>query len=113
MTNTTHPPPGFFLTAGGRILCRQCTATSKRTKSQCGAVAIRGKTKCKVHGGRSPGPKTQEGRDRIAAANTTHGRETGSVRTERKLALKRLAELENIALGAGLLGTRIAGSKRS
>lgn len=90
-------PPGFLLTAGGRIRCLQCTAKSKRTGNQCRAAAIKGKTKCRTHGGLSTGPKTQAGRDRIAAANTTHGRETRKVRAERKLALIRLADIDRLA----------------
>jgi hypothetical protein len=114
---TTHPPTGYCLTAGGRILCVQCTAKSKRTGVQCGAAAIKGKTKCRVHGGLSSGPKTQAGRDRIAAANTVHGRETRSMRTERKLALNRMYDLESAARSMGLItgpktGGPRPGSKR-
>jgi hypothetical protein len=29
--------------------------------------------KCRLHGGRSTGPRTEAGRQRIAAARTTHG----------------------------------------
>ena len=29
--------------------------------------------RCRMHGGSSTGPRTQEGRARISAANTTHG----------------------------------------
>jgi hypothetical protein len=64
-----------FLTLGGRVTCTQCNAQSKRTKLQCRAPAIKGKTKCRFHGGRSTGAKTAEGRARIAAAHTVHGRE--------------------------------------
>lgn len=100
---TTHIPQGYFFTAGGRILCVQCTAKSKRTGAQCGSAAIKGKTKCRVHGGKSTGPKTQEGRERIAAANTVHGRETRKTRNERKLALKRLADLDSTARALGMI----------
>ena len=65
-----------MITLGGRVKCTQCNAQSKRTKQQCKAPAIKGKTKCRFHGGRSTGPKTADGRARIAAANTVHGRET-------------------------------------
>jgi hypothetical protein len=64
-----------FTTLGGRVACTQCNAQSKRTKLQCRAPAIKGKTKCRFHGGRSTGAKTAEGRARIAAAHTVHGRE--------------------------------------
>jgi len=36
-----------------------------------------------MHGGKSTGPKTAEGRARIAAANTTHGERTKAAKAER------------------------------
>ncbi len=84
-------------TAGGRIECLRCTARSKRTGLQCGRPALKSsKTqKCDFHGGRSSGPKTQDGKDRIAAAHTTHGRETQQARAERSAALARISRLED------------------
>ena len=80
-------------------MCRQCTAKSKRTGDQCRAVAIKGSNgvKCKVHGGKSTGPKTQAGRDRIAVAKTVHGNETRAMRHERSLTVARLSALEALA----------------
>ena len=49
------------------MTCTQCNALSKRTRQRCQAPAIKGKTKCRFHGGKSTGPKTAEGRARIAA----------------------------------------------
>ena len=99
MPNITQLPPGFLLTAGGRIRCLQCTAKSKRTGAQCRAVAVKDSptSKCRVHGGKSTGPITQAGRDRVAAANTVHGRETRQIRVERQVTMKRLAEYETLA----------------
>ena len=51
-----------YTTLGGRVTCTQCNAQSKLTKLQCRAPAIKGKTKCRFHGGRSTGAKTTEGR---------------------------------------------------
>lgn len=67
-------------TAGGRIVCVRCSAKSKRTKEQCKAPAIRGKSKCKFHGGLSTGPRSQAGRNRCAQAKLVHGRETKEMR---------------------------------
>ena len=61
--------------------------------------------KCKNHGGLSTGAKTQEGRARIAEANTVHSRETRFARAERKLALERLAALETLARSLGMFGS--------
>lgn len=84
-------------TAGGKIQCLRCTAHSSRTGLQCGRPAIKSsKTqKCQYHGGRSTGPKTAEGKARIAAAHTVHGKETNSVRTERSKGSARLSRIED------------------
>ena len=86
-----------FTTLGGRIQCRQCNAQSKRTGKRCGAVAIKGKTKCRIHGGLSTGPRTPEGRARVAAAHWVHGEETRAARAEYRAALLRLSMLEELA----------------
>jgi hypothetical protein len=49
---------------------------------------------------------------RCAAAKTVHGRESSKVRTERSLASARLAVLESVGFGIGLLkGTRTRGRR--
>ena len=82
--------------AAGRITCSRCQATSKRTKRQCGAPASKGKRVCRFHGGRSTGPKTEDGRKRCASAKTLHGRETRSIREQRKWRMAELKVLELI-----------------
>ena len=77
-------------TAGGNIVCRRCNAMSKRTKVQCGAPAMQGKTKCRTHGGLSTGPRTNEGKLRCAQAKTIHGKDTRADRQVHRLAMKRL-----------------------
>ncbi len=64
-----------LMTAGGKIQCLRCTAKSSRTGIQCGRPALKSsKTqKCQFHGGRSTGPRTAEGKARIAALHTKHG----------------------------------------
>jgi len=102
----------MFLTAGGHIHCQQCSATSKRTKLQCRAPAIKGKKVCKTHGGKSTGPKTPEGRQRCAQAKTIHGNDTRQGRTERSLSSSRLTVLESVGFTLKLLsGTRTRGRK--
>jgi len=87
----------FLTTAAGRIKCLRCTALSTRTKLQCGRPALKSsKTqKCGSHGGLSTGPKTAEGRQRIADAKTVHGRDTKAARLERSRGSLRLAQLED------------------
>lgn len=102
----------YLFTLGGRIRCIRCNAMSKRTKQQCMAPAIKGKTKCRTHGGKSTGPKTAEGKARCSEAKTVHGRETRKARAARGEAMQRLRELEEIGHALGLIsGARIPGKK--
>jgi hypothetical protein len=84
-------------TAAGKIQCLRCTALSTRSKQQCGRPALKSsKTqKCQYHGGRSTGPKTAEGKARIAATHTVHGQETKTARAERSAGSARLSRIED------------------
>lgn len=85
------------LMAGGKIRCLRCTAKSSRTGVQCGRPALKSsKTqKCQYHGARSTGPKTAEGKARIAAAHTVHGHETSAARAERSAGSAKLSRIED------------------
>jgi hypothetical protein len=99
-------------TANGKITCARCQAHSKRTKLQCGAPAERGKRVCRFHGARSNGPKTEEGRRRIARAKTQHGDETRQARAERSAMSAKILSLEDILfLINAATGTRTRGRK--
>ena len=54
---------------------KRCLAKTRRG-TECQRPAITGSGRCRLHGGRSTGPRTEEGRARISAANTKHGRKT-------------------------------------
>jgi hypothetical protein len=102
------------LIAGGNIRCLRCTAQSSRTGFQCSRPALRtSKTqKCQFHGGRSTGPKTAEGKARIAALHAVHGEETRAKREERSAASARLSQLEDAAHLLGIMtGPRGRGRK--
>jgi hypothetical protein len=92
-----------YTTLGGRVTCTQCNALSKRTRQRCGNPAIKGKTKCKFHGGRSTGSKTPEGKARQIEANTIHGRETRAIREERSAKLAELYALEKEMRSMGMV----------
>jgi hypothetical protein len=100
-----------YTTLGGRVTCTQCNAKSKRTKQQCRNPAIKGKTKCKHHGGRSTGSKSPEGKARQIAANTKHGNETRAIREERSAKLAELYELEMLGRELGLISGGMVGRK--
>ena len=56
----------------------------------------------KYHGGRGSGPKTKEGKARIAAAHTVHGQETIAARAARSAASCRLSQLEDAMYVLGI-----------
>lgn len=113
MPDTSNQQPSALMqTLGGRITCRQCRARSKRTKLPCQQPAMRGRSTCYLHGGRSLGAKTPEGRARIAAAHTVHGRETRAIRQERSRQLAYLAELEKLARVLGMISGPLSAGRR-
>ena len=91
-----------YTTLGGRVTCTQCNALSKRSRQRCQAPAIKGKTKCRFHGGKSTGARTEAGRARIAAAHTVHGRETRQKRADTSAKLAELHQLEQLGFTCGL-----------
>jgi hypothetical protein len=103
-----------LLTANGKITCLRCTARSTRTGLQCGrpALKISRTQKCQFHGGRGSGPKSAEGRARIAAARTTHGKQTKEALAAHSAASARLARLEDAMFVLGMTqGERKVGRK--
>lgn len=53
----------------------RCGARSRRRDgAPCRAPAIRGRARCRMHGGRSTGPRTAEGLERCRKARWIHGR---------------------------------------
>jgi hypothetical protein len=93
----------MYKTLGGRVTCTQCNATSKRTKERCRAPAVKGKTKCRFHGG-------AQGSGRPI----THGRETREKRSQHSVMMSELRVLEEIGFTCGLypVGTpRMSGRK--
>jgi hypothetical protein len=100
-----------LITAGGKIICRRCQAMSKRTGRQCGAAADRlSKTsKCKCHGGRSTGPKTEQGRAKCAEAKTVHGRDTRAKRAQNAASMTKLLLLRDLGIKLGMFGNQPTG----
>lgn len=52
---------------------KRCGAKAKRTGKPCLGMAMRGKNRCRLHGGKSTGPKTVTGKERSENARLTHG----------------------------------------
>ena len=83
--------------AGGRIRCLRCTAQSSRTKKQCGKPAMNSSAtqKCTHHGGRSTGPRTAGGKQRLQQAHLLHGEHTKTARAEYSKDSAKLSMLED------------------
>ena len=94
----------YVTLAGGRIRCLRCTAKSVRSGLQCAKPAMKSSRtqKCSHHGGWSTGPKTAEGRQRIAQAHTIHGESTKAARYEHSKASAELSQLEDAMHVLGL-----------
>ncbi len=94
----------YLQTAGGKITCLGCTAQSTRTKMQCDRPAIK-TTKWN-------GPRTAEGRRRIAQAQLKHGAYAKANLRAKQAEAIQLRQLEDIAYLTGLIqGPRTRGSK--
>ena len=87
----------MLVTGGGKIACRRCTATSKRSGEQCKKPALKTSRtqKCEFHGGRSTGPKTAEGKARQRAAVLKTGGYTKEAMEDRARSVRVLAGLED------------------
>ena len=96
-------------TAGGRIVCRQCQAKSKRTRLQCKAPAMKRKNVCRTHGGLSSGPKTEQGRQRCAEAKTIHGKDTRAKRMQNAVSATKLLLLRDLGTRLGMFGDQPTG----
>lgn len=101
----------LLITAGGKIACRRCKAVSGRTKQQCGRPAIRHKSVCQFHGGRSTGPKSQEAKKRLKTLRLMHGQYTKEQRLAFAEQNLKLRYLEDVGLYVGLLPNKSRGRK--
>jgi len=62
---------------------QSCGARTRRGTA-CQKPPLTGKTRCRLHGGLSTGPRTAEGKARIAAAHWKHGRRSKAFTEARK-----------------------------
>lgn len=90
----TYTPEKYLVTAGGRIKCVRCKAFLKKHQRQCLRPAIKNKTCCKFHGGKSTGPRTQEGIERIRQTHLKTGNETLAAKEQRSKQILRIQMLE-------------------
>ena len=88
---------------------QRCEARTRKG-TLCQRPGTKKNGRCKLHGGRSTGPRTAEGTARLAASKTTHGRTTAVERAKAKHRAKvgrqvtrAVKEIETWALDLGHL----------
>ncbi|MCP3680208.1 MAG: hypothetical protein GY782_08170 [Gammaproteobacteria bacterium] len=86
----SEPPPHALPQFNHYVPC--CTAKSKRTKQLCRQPAMKN-GKCRLHGGKSTGAKTVDGKKRLAEVNLTHGYYTKEAKAERRYLRQLLTEM--------------------
>lgn len=62
----------------------KCQAKAKSTGEKCKNVAVKGKRVCYLHGGKSTGAKTEQGKKRSRFARLRHGDYSAKVKQNRK-----------------------------
>ena len=78
----------------------RCHARTRKG-TPCLKPALKGKTRCQLHGGLSTGPRTEAGLERIRRANTKHGQRS-KAHIERVRAIRyELKLLEAVARSHG------------
>ena len=80
----------------------RCLAKTRRGTA-CQKPPLRGKTRCKLHGGKSTGPRTEQGKARIAQAHFKHGRRSKEFVEQRAKIWAELREIERRMRMDGLI----------
>lgn len=74
-----------------------------RSGAACQKHPIAGKTRCRLHGGLSTGPKTTEGKAACVAAHWKHGRRSKSFVAARKQVWLELRKVEKMMQRRGFI----------
>ena len=90
---------------------QRCGAKTRKS-TPCQRPALKDKTRCRLHGGASTGPRTEKGLARLTAARTTHGKyakEKRAIAKQRAAIGRRvmgeLKRIEQQIVDAGLMPT--------
>ena len=101
---------GYLFTMTNRNPSKALCRAKTRSGTPCKRVGDPINGRCRLHGGKSTGPRTAEGRARIAAAQFKHGnRSKAAIAAQRAKAARgrairaELAALEAKVIGEGLL----------
>jgi hypothetical protein len=72
---------------------QRCLAKTRKG-TRCQNPVVTDRNRCRMHGGKSTGPKTPEGKARIVAAHWKHGRRSRAFAETRKQIWKELRAIE-------------------
>ena len=98
----TNPEKGIPLQFGPDWQGRRCEAKTRKGTA-CQKLPLASKARCRLHGGLSTGPKTPEGKARIAAAHWKHGRRSRAFTEARKQIWAELRAVEARMRADGLI----------
>jgi hypothetical protein len=90
-------PPGDWTTAP------RCGALTRR-KTPCQCPAMRGRRRCRLHGGKSTGPRTAAGLERSRRARWKHGAYSRETRALRALARRNGEQFQTLQARGKELG---------
>ena len=79
---------------------KRCLARTRKG-GQCQCPAIKGKDRCRIHGGLSTGPRTKDGKEKARQAVLKHGHYTREAIKNRQRIVREIAELEAWARAQG------------
>ena len=74
-----------------------------RSGAPCQKHPIAGRTRCRLHGGLSTGPKTPEGKAACVAAHWKHGRRSKTFVENRRQIWRELRQVERSMRASGLI----------
>ena len=72
---------------------RRCLAKT-RSGGQCQCPAMKGKARCRIHGGLSTGPRTKDGKEKARQAVLKHGHYTKEAIENRQRIVREIADIE-------------------
>jgi hypothetical protein len=81
-----------------------------KEQKQCKSPTVTGKTKGRFDGGKSTGPRTPEGKQRVIDANTDHGLQTKALSELYRKENVVLARLEQQLIELGMISVRTPGA---
>lgn len=94
---------------GGDFMKAPRCGAKNRQGNPCRCPAMRGKSRCRLHGGRSTGAKTAQGIQAIRQANWKHGLRSERLQRECRIHAAKEWKAQGFGLLGGIVGYRVKG----